>query len=309
MNIIDFEYIYIVAHEKSLTKAAEKLFISQPSLSRIISDIEKNYNVTLFDRKKSPIQITDAGKIFVNYAEEILKINDQLNHAMSDLNNLTKGSLKIGCMLFEQKYFLPKVLYKFHLLFPNIDLNIISGTSADLQNMLERDLIDFAFLIDPLDTNNIYSQYLTSYDIILAVSKNHKLAQNVIYPQLSSNLPIIDVHCLKDEDLIILKQGRKMRDILITTCLDNGFNPKIVLETDTFDASHSFSYYNFGISFVLSPILDYTSENARCAYFKIKNKSGNFLKQSLYSAISLNKKPDKLIKAFANCIKMKLPTI
>ena len=90
------KYVYEVYRERSFTKAAQNLYISQPSLSARIRKIEESIGVPLFDRSTSPLQLTEAGKVYIEAAEEIFKIEQRVENDMNHLNNLETGHLSLG---------------------------------------------------------------------------------------------------------------------------------------------------------------------------------------------------------------------
>lgn len=92
----EFYYIKEVAKQNSFSKAAKELGISQPALSNYIKKIEESVGVLLFDRSISPIEITEFGKIYLAYANEVIQATEKMNNIMSDLQDLKRGELKIG---------------------------------------------------------------------------------------------------------------------------------------------------------------------------------------------------------------------
>ena len=111
------EYVLTLAEEKSFSKAAQKLYVTQPSLSQFIKNLEKELRVPIFDRSTSPIRLTPAGEAFVNAARKIKAIEDELNQQIADLTNLNTGDLRIGTSPFRASCLLPKSIAKFQELY------------------------------------------------------------------------------------------------------------------------------------------------------------------------------------------------
>ena len=100
MTSQQIEYVLAVAEQRSFSKAAQKLYVTQPSLSQYVMNIEKQLGVQLFDRSTSPIRLTQAGEAFVRSAEQIKVIEDNLMNELSDIAEIKSGSLKIGASTF-----------------------------------------------------------------------------------------------------------------------------------------------------------------------------------------------------------------
>jgi DNA-binding transcriptional LysR family regulator len=139
-------YVLAVAKEKSISKAAQKLFITQPSLSNAIKKIEEALGTKLFIRTNRGLKLTFSGERYCAIANDIIKIFEDFEIEISDINNLKKGRLHIGITAYISTYLLPKVLPKFKQAAPNIDFTFIELTSVELEKELKEGLIDFAIM-------------------------------------------------------------------------------------------------------------------------------------------------------------------
>ena len=113
-----------IATEKSFTRAAEILYISQPSLSKQIKTLEKNLGIILINRESNKIFLTENGKVFLQYSERILALCEESCRALIDLKNGDRGSLKIGASQTIGTYLMPRILSFFAQNYPQIDLKI-----------------------------------------------------------------------------------------------------------------------------------------------------------------------------------------
>ena len=113
------EYILTVFKEGSFTKAAEKLFVSQPSLSASVKRIEDKIGAPVFDRSSTPITLTEIGQEYVQYAQEIENKEKDFTRYVSDHTNLLKGKIRIGGSSFFSSFMLPKMISKFNKKHPN----------------------------------------------------------------------------------------------------------------------------------------------------------------------------------------------
>lgn len=138
MDLNKLNYIIVIAEEKSFSKAAKKLFISQPALSQYVSTIENELNMKIFDRNKYPIKLTVAGEVFIKNAKELLNLKAKM---IRDINSSTKvfsGTLKIGISPFRSPYILPNILSQMKKLYPDIKLFIVEKYAKELEKLLEK---------------------------------------------------------------------------------------------------------------------------------------------------------------------------
>ena len=146
MDFRELTYITTVADCRSVTAAAKKLYISQPSLSYIISKVEADVGVKLFDRKTNPLSLTYAGKKYVETAKEILRLRDNLRRELADIGAGETGEIRIGMPTERAGYMLPRVAGKFHESFPRVQLHLMESKSGEIIDSLINDRITFAVL-------------------------------------------------------------------------------------------------------------------------------------------------------------------
>ena len=125
------KYVCEVYRERSFSKAAQNLYISQPSLSARIKKVEEQIGVPLFDRSTSPLQLTEAGRIYIRAAEEISEIEQRVENAINNLNTLQTGRLSIGASNLFAAYVLPPLISRFKQRYPKIDVQIVEGNTPD----------------------------------------------------------------------------------------------------------------------------------------------------------------------------------
>lgn len=146
MDFREMNYIVTVADCRSITVAAKKLYISQPSLSYIVSKVEQDIGVKLFDRKSYPLSLTYAGEKYVDTARKILLLNDNLRRELMDIGLGEKGKISFGIPTERAGYMLPRVLPKFWTMFPLVDVRIQELNSDELLQAIEKDEINFYIL-------------------------------------------------------------------------------------------------------------------------------------------------------------------
>lgn len=146
MEFVKLRYLVAVAEQKSFSKAAEKCFVSQPTLTRCVQSMEKSLGVTLFDRSCSPIRLTPAGERYVAGIREILALKEKLDREMAALTDRREETLSIGIPLTRSITWLGRVLPTFYQQRPHVKLQIVEGYSSDLTRKLMDNEITFCLM-------------------------------------------------------------------------------------------------------------------------------------------------------------------
>ena len=259
LNYMD--YIYTVYKECSFTKAAEKLYISQPALSLTIKKIENDIGYPLFERCGREVKLTPVGESYIKAIEEINRITANLSNEVDDLLKLKKGSITIGSTTFIASYILPDVLKQFRREYPEVEVKIVVEQSTLLEQKLEADLVDF--VVDnaiTLQNGYNYNEILKE-SILLAVPSeldvNSPLEryavpiQDIRDSQVNyDDFPRVDMAQFAKEKFILLKKGNKMRQIAHRIFEENSIDPSVVMEFDDLHTSFSYAERGFGICFL-----------------------------------------------------------
>ena len=249
MNFNVLNYVVTIYEEKSFTKAAEKLFISQPSLSQSINNLENELGTRLFDRKKGAISATASGELYVRWAKSVINSHNNLMRALAQDDHETLKELRVGMSIHRAKMVLPKVLEGFYAQIPGckviVDCNDynsfsnwasqLSGESLDLVIAGAYDNVA-EFDVSPLYSENIYviaREDLLSEDI---------LARGTITLDEFAQLP-----------LLIHSKGNYLEQLLSNLIQESASTPNIVLETGTCTVLHTLASKGFGATLEALP--------------------------------------------------------
>ena len=130
-----------VATEKNFTKAADVLYLSQPSLSKQMRTLEKNLDILLLNRETNKISLTENGKVFLQYSERILALCEESCRALIDLKNGERGHLTVGASQTIGTYLMPRVLALFVQMYPQINLKVqVNSTRIIAKNIINREI-------------------------------------------------------------------------------------------------------------------------------------------------------------------------
>ena len=237
------ELIYTIYQEKSISKAAQKLFISQPSLSVMVKKIEDSIGMPLFDRSCKPLRLTEAGMEYIKATEQIQHIEASFSDYICAVNNLQAGSLGIGSNQLLSALVLPKYIMNFVTKYPNIRLDLVDADSTVLEQNILSGRLDL--ILDTLEHNpDIFEkQRIKSEELFLAVPasfpQNEELKEySLSYDDITSNrymnmdVEPVPLEKFDDAPFVLLTRGNDMRIRSAAIFQEAGISPKVILELD-----------------------------------------------------------------------------
>lgn len=306
-------YVYAVYQEKSFTKAAERLYISQPALSSTIKKLEKDLGYPIFDRNGKEITPTYLGEKYIRAAEEMLMIQKNLECEIDDLIKLKKGNIVLGGTTFIVSNLLPAVLKAFGRTYPDIEIQILVEQSTILREKLERGLVDIA--IDNAITQEPEYQYIPLFKEHILIGVPNEFEINDRYREYQipaemiregccdySKLPKLDISAFKDEKFILLKTGNKMRQMSHNIFAEKNISPGMCFEFDQLMTSISFAKGGLGICFLTDTIIKHVD---LCENITLYQPDTCFSERDLYIMYRKNKYLSSASREFIDFLKKK----
>ncbi|WP_163858148.1 LysR family transcriptional regulator [Paenibacillus elgii] len=267
MELRQLQYALQIAIDKNFSRAAEKLHIAQPSLSQQLSKLEKEIGVLLFQRTTNSVEVTYAGTRFVEKAQKILDMVEQLKQEMEDISQMRKGKLVVGSLPITGAHVLPLVLPVFQEHYPEIDIVLVEETTSNLEQLTASGQADISLLSLPLIDDSLDYEPIIEEEIVLAVPPQHPLAARLT----EATNRTVDIAELQEEPFIALKRGQGFRQIAIELCKDAGFTPNIVFESSNIETVQSLVAAGMGIAFIPRMLLRGWNELAP-AYLQLSNR-------------------------------------
>ena len=208
MTIIQLEYLLAVANYGSFSLAAEKCFVTQPSLSMQVKNLEEELGVIVLDRSKKPVLPTDAGLAVIRQAKEAVQAFAMVREVVSDLQNEISGTLRLGVIPTIAPYLLHRFIPDFVRKCPKVELQIREMMTGDIIRALDRDMLDAAIMAGGTSPEGIREEELFNDRFFAYVSTDHPLCQR-------SNIRIEDIDV---RHLLLLSEGNCLRDQVIELC-------------------------------------------------------------------------------------------
>lgn len=208
MTLVQLEYIVAVDTYRSFVGAAEKCFVTQPTLSMQVQKLEEMLNVKIFDRSKQPVIPTEIGAQIIEQARLVLQESQKIKEIINSQQQDVVGELKVGIIPTVAPYLLPRVISGMMEKFPDLKLLIWEYTTEDIIHHLKTGVLDCGILATPLADNNISELPLYYENFVTYISKNSKLFKK----------KTIDANDLEDENIWLLNEGHCMRSQVLNIC-------------------------------------------------------------------------------------------
>ncbi len=224
MNTRHAQLILTIVREGSFTAAAKALFITQPTLSQTVKQIESQLGEAIFLRGRTPVELTPAGQLYVQAAHRTLQVQAQLDDAIAALHGHVTGTLRIGLPERRANELLPHVLPEFESAYPDVRIQAITDTRDALELKLLDGEIDFALLSGNSGRPQLEYHLIASDEIILLAGKKTHLAQHI-----PSGSTIGLTECASE---YFVMPSKRLPERHIYDELLRGFNPRIRFEGD-----------------------------------------------------------------------------
>ncbi len=296
------DYVYEIHKEKSFTKAAEKLYISQPCLSAAVKKMEDEIGMPLFERRHSTLALTDVGEKYLKAAEQIRSAAKDFLSEVNDMHNLVSGSLDIGVPNYVMSYIIPRIVNEYTNLYPGIQISLHEASSVTLGEKLHAEQIDI--IVDSFDEEKEQYEYwpLTEEEIYLAVPSHSpsacgleafRLTPEEFYEGAVKRESIQDVSLdhFRDEKFILLKNGNSMYKHAQQAFRACDFEPQVSFRLDQLSTAYAMTASGNGVCFVTDTMFRYHRFTDDIYLYRIRGTGKRTLciakKKSRYSTAAI----------------------
>ncbi len=239
MELRTLRYFVAVAQELNITRASEKLNMSQPPLSNQIKGLEEELGTTLFIRGKRHLQLTPEGSMLLRRAQQILELADKTKTEFDALGEGLSGTLYLGLIEGRAPYLAARYIAGFRDEFPLVRFSLWNGSSDDVLDRLQKGLVDLALIAAPYDSEHLTGLYVGSEPWVAILSRDHPLAQ--------TEGPEIPLSALVGQPLIVPSRKSRLEGIR-RWFAEIGAEPDCLCETSNYIDAVALSEQNVGIS-------------------------------------------------------------
>ncbi len=280
MTSQQIQYILTLVEERNFSRAAKRLYVTQPSLSQFIKNIENQIGTPLFDRSVTPIRLTPAGEAYVDTAKKIQLAEMDLETQLADLSNLEKGQLSLGTSTFRAACMLPRSLMTFKKKYPGIRLDVVSEHVDMLKSMLTSGDIDLCIETDNFDPISFQTEDLCDETYYLAVSRNHPINKGMRDLRLDARdimedsdrirqIKGVDLSTLADYGFTLLKPGRSIYNVTMEIFRSFEMHPDIALYAHHIETAFHWSLHGVALTLVPDTLVRFGNYREHPYYYRI----------------------------------------
>ena len=300
MEFKELQFVLTIARDMNITRAAEKLYISQPHLSQTVSRLESELNIKLFDREHNKLALTQQGRRFVHVAESIMDLKDKLDNELHSIMQMRSGHIQFGISYYYSSLLLAGAFYTFMQEYPDIKVNVHSETSQALEKMLLKGDLDLAVIVLNKPHPDINYRFLFKEKILLALSPDNPICDYAVAIE-GSEYAYIDPHALANQNFILSTEGMRLRQSAESFFEAEGIKPNIAVVTASIESANRLAAFNAGAAFIPEQYIIH----GNCAeplplYFTTSDKLADWTVTIAYRKDDKN--PNRLIKPFADAM-------
>jgi len=299
------EYVYAVYKEKSFTRAADKLFISQPALSAAVKKQEEHLGIQIFDRGAKTLVLTEAGEVYIRAIEKLHALKVDLENQIMDITSLQSGTLTVAGANFISSFVLSRIVERFTALYPGIDVKLIESNSKELESFVIEDKVDV--LLDyTYNKELIDGDLLLNESILLAIPKGNALNREFSDIALSgtdvkngkhllNTTPSIDLSKCSGQSFLILKPGNSMHQIAKALLHEASASYKAPIQLDQLMTAYNMCSLGMGLTFLSDTLIKEVSDSQSILYYKINSPHAS---RALYMEHKKHKYVNRAMRQF-----------
>lgn len=271
MELKELEYIVAVAEEGSISRAAERLYLAQSSLSQYLSRYESELGVKLFRRTAGGVRTTAAGELFLRNARQMLLQYHQMRQHLTDLDAPMEGRIHFGISTFRGSYLFPKAMHLFRQEAPTVDVVLHEHDSIVLQRKIAAGELDLALVAYREDQWAGQGKFLMKDEVLLVASRDHPVMEYVREGGGGPDRPWVELSEIAHLDFLLSSRSAMLGNIAEKMFEDLGVVPRYVCGTQTASMSAALARRGLGIAFTYRSCIE---ESRDVIYLSIgKNRS------------------------------------
>lgn len=249
ITYLQIEYFLVINETRNISKAAERLLVTQQTLSRSLDSIERELGARLFERG-TPLTLTDSGSVFLHYAQDMVEKRGALTNAINDITGNVRGTIRLGINYNRSPTLLPEAMAKFQMRYPKIDFFIFEGSQDELKRALVSSKIDLAVEHIPFHIHNVLEEELLQDQLYLLIP-NALLTQRCgsQAPQVLEELKNGgSIRVLADFPFLLNKKGNSIRAAMDSIFEREQIQPPISTETENMETLFNMSAIGRGVT-------------------------------------------------------------
>jgi len=264
-------YIKTIVDEGSISKAAKKLYVTQPSLSHCLMHAEEALNTKLFLRNPSGLTLTYAGEKYYRFATQVLHLFNDLKMEIADISDMKKGRISVGTTVFLGTIVLPCILPKFKQAYPNIEVIIQEMTGSELDEALNMRKLEFGIVhtVPSLPRQQGIHYFPIKRDPFVVIAPPEMELSRFAEPCEHSDLPLLDLRHLLNLPFIGLDRSKRIHRVVNDIFTRFGTQPNTVLTSKSFETTRQLCAKGYGATILPRDYVHFFSDHQPIELFSI----------------------------------------
>ena len=252
-------YFLTIVKEGNLNRAAEVLYVSQPSLTKYIQRLERQLGAPLFDRTVSPMRLNDAGSLYYRYLMEQTAQEEEMLSQIAEINHMERGTLRLGIPSYCGQCYLPWVLKEFTARYPSVTLELVEGRGERIERAVADQQIDLGIVHLPVSNSTLRYQALFSERVLLAVPRKNGSST----PEVDGKVNILEgsISDFANYSFIMPHPEQKLGQIVTDLFCRANFTPKVLFTSQNVATMLSMTALGLGAGFIPAGGLSALSRN------------------------------------------------
>jgi len=283
MNFRELQYIVAIAEEGGVTRAADKLYVSQPTLSRFLQQHEQTLGAQIFQRVNGKMVPTFFGEQYLKYARRILHLGDQMDLELSDIVHQDKGRLRIASPKHRADGVILLSIMRFHERFPNVEIKVIEETSEKREAALQRGDVDLALIFPPRRDPALVYEPVLEEQVLLCAPPNWPRAAEAVGTGAGEH-PLIDLRATAGEKFV-LQPATSITGRIARSALSNaGITPHIIVESTSLSGILTVVSKGYALGFLPSSYVRAAVTHTPVKTFSIGEFNSSMVLTAAYNA-------------------------
>ncbi len=253
------EYAYEVYKQGSFTKAADRLRVAQPSLSQQVAKLERELGTRLFVRGHAAAVPTDQGRRLLSYAEQMLRLRNDLLREAAEASEGMDRTLAIGTPAITGGHVLPPLLQAFAAKYPEVQVRIVEETTECLEELAVSGVTDLSILALPIGDQRLETRPMLTEPLYLAVPPGKEYQSGKTPSRQSDATPASLLSDYATAPFILLKSGFGFRGTVLALCAEHGFQPRVAYETSSVETAQTMVAYGLGVTVIPAMVRRFTA--------------------------------------------------
>lgn len=249
MELRELHYFIVIAEEKSISRAADKLHMAQSSLSKFLKKFEYEMNVKLFMRTSSGVRPTYSGEVFLKNAKQIIQQYHLALNELWDIENLKTGRIELGISTFRGSYLLPKVLMQFKHTYPNVQVIIHEHNSIILNELVSNSELDMALVAYSVTPKGVAIDQIMQDEVLIVANTQHEIMKRVKHFQNNSDSLYVDLEDTADFEFLLSERNSVLGNTANKLFAQHNLQPKVINTNLTARFAAAMARQGLGLAF------------------------------------------------------------